>query len=207
MKTYTFEVETTATAFTTITIDLPDGLTEDEVDARVQQAIDDADDDIIDDLTGARETSIFRDIEYPYAPPPPPDVSPLPIPESSWVVWNLRRWASDGDCLIREGLPPIKTSAERKPWIGSPGSRYPMVKASELDALMRTFHPPDGFDPLVHCRFAPLFAVAHTVETRGALGAVTLLDKRGDLLAIVMPVRADAEGEEFVRVSLLPRAS
>lgn len=199
-RQYSFEVLAEARIYRTIRVVLPDGLTEEEVRERMQDAMDDYDwsEEVADDI----ETTVREMPDYTYAPP---DLSPLPVPEECWFEWRGARWATEGNMLIREGSPPIARAKPDEEWFG-PHHRYGAMTAEKCEAVVANIGKERSVDSLLHVRFVPLVSAAASVVEHGHLGPICLYSADGSLFAIVMPTRADGESEELKRLSTLRRA-
>ena len=196
-KTYTFGVRAEATVYRTLTITLPDGLTEDEVDERVNTAIDEY--DFADDLAGELETTVYEPVKYVYAP-----VAPVPfsVPDDAWTEWRGARWACDGNTLVREGAPPIERDRPGGEWF-SPRHRYGVLKPEQIDTMVAAIAAPANFDGFYHVRNTPLFKAAARIVEHGGYSPTELYDDKGELFAIVAAVSARDEEESFKRLSTL----
>ena len=197
MKPYTFDVTVTSTAYRTLTVELRDGLTEEQVEDLVNKAIEDA--DLSDMLWREPETEIDRWPAYDYGPVSPPDLSPLPIPDDAWIAWRGRRYATDGSMLVREDTPPIMRGKPSDEWY-SPRHRYGVLPSAKLDELERDFGPALGDDPLVWPRVAPIAIAAAAVSSHRSY--VVFRDDSGEILAIA-PAGYAASGDALVRLSTL----
>lgn len=180
MSKHTITVTGTISFRHTINVNLPDGLTEKEVRARVDELVDalepedvDFDDMVIDDVSDPSP-------EYPHAPPPPP--TPTPIPYDAWIEWDGHRWATDGRCAVREDCPPFILVALSNGWL----TRDKPTPTDMTNAL----GDPDNLGPAPHvdARLEPLVRAAAAVRWKG-MQPIHLIDGEGKLMALIMPTR------------------
>lgn len=196
MKTYTFSITVTSTVYRTLSVELEDGLTEEQVEERLDAAIEK--EDLAYDLERLAEIEIDRWPEYIYGEP---DLSPLPIPDDAWVGWRGRRWATNGVTLVRDDCPPVNRLSATEEWY-SPAHRYGPMTPEKLDKLMVDLGKPMASDPMLRKELAPIVAAPARVVTHGEFGPVECYDTEGALYAIVCPVRSD-EADNVARLSVM----
>lgn len=187
-NTYRVTVRATVEMWHTISVVLPDGLTEAEVDERIDEAV-----DAIDWADELAFGDVDTDIEgmapgYTYAPPPEPQ--PERPPEDAWFEWEGRRWATDGNYLVRDDCPAFIRVKSSIGWAG-PNGRYPQPDVDRIREAIGLMPVSVGPAPHVDLRAEPLVRAAADVRWGTLSSPVWLLDESGALMAIVMPVRAE----------------
>ena len=170
MKVYRYTY--TATATRTIRVKIPDDVTAAEIEKLLDAAIE-ADDDIDDWDVGGGDWQ---------GTPPKPSAR---VDDAAWFEVDGHRWATDGECAIREGCP-VPAEPSRMGWFTTG-----QLNADGMRAILAKSAPIHG-TAYFQQRFKPILDAGIVVRKGGPLDPVHV-QRDGETIAVVMPTKCQTD--------------
>ena len=173
----------------TITVEIPDGATEDQADEKIDAAID-AFEPSVDPADIDVEEWSYAGEKPTYAPEPPPQYGE-PAPES-WIVVGDHRWLTDAACMLREDAPrPVCAYKMRAySYVGGWLVPRPDERAYAINLIAASPNGPLSTSARVHRRFAPILAACDRWSSGGTAG-VFYGFRGGELVAVIGQIASD----------------